>query len=900
VGVPVAEASIGRRGPAWRLAALLLAALLPWGPLALAPAPAQAAAPVLASLSPSSALAGGPTFTLDVFGSGSPAFNSSRSRVKWNGSKRTTTFVDGTHLRAQITAADIAGAGTANVTVQTTGGGGGTSNPLVFVINNPTPVLTSVSPTSATAGDPALTLTVEGSGFNGASVVRWNGSTRTTKLVSSTRLTATIGTADLATPGSFAVTVFNPTPPGTSGGGTSAPATFTVLSRVGTIASLSPSAATAGDPAFPLTADGSGFGPSTYLVWNGTPITPTTFVSATRLTAQVPAALLATGCLCPVIAFTPGPGGGASNTVDFTVNNPAPAISSLSATSAAAGGAGFALTVSGTGFVPGGGSGGSAVQWAGAARATTYVSPTQLTAQITAADLSTGGVFVVTVANPAPGGGVSNALYFTVNNPAPAISSLGPSSATAGDPDFTLTIYGSGFVPAGGSGGSLVFWDGAPRPTGYISSTQLQADIGAADVANAGLAGVTVGNPSPGGGTSNVATFAINLPPSSNAPVITDLSPISTNAGGPAFTLAVTGLNFDATAKVLWNGSIRTTSFVSSTRVTAQIPAPDIAVGGTYTITVQVTGGASSNAAFTVYNPAPVLNSLSPSAVAAGSGGFVLTVNGASFVAPSANGAPVVQWNGSARPTTYVNSGQLTASIDAADVAIPGSATVTVVNPVPGGGGSNALSLAIASTNPTPAITGLSPSSTTAGGTAFTLTVNGSGFVPAVFSGGSVVQWNGAPRPTTYVGSAQLQADIGAADIAIPGLAGVTVVNPAPGGASNVATFFIGIPTGSNLPVIAGLNPSSASAGGPGFTLAITGLNFDQTAQVLWNGSGRPTTFVSSTQVTARIGASDIATAGTFTVTVQVSTPGGGAFSNASFSVFASGQTRLYLPLVTR
>jgi hypothetical protein len=68
------------------------------------------------------------------------------------------------------------------------------------------------------------------------------------------------------------------------------------------------------------------------------------------------------------------------------------------------------LTVTGTNFV-----GSSVVRWSGANRATTYVSPTQLTASIPATDLATAGTAAVTVFNPAPGGGTSNAQTFTIS-----------------------------------------------------------------------------------------------------------------------------------------------------------------------------------------------------------------------------------------------------------------------------------------------------------------------------------------------------------------------------------------------------------------------------------------------------------------------------------------------------
>jgi hypothetical protein len=89
--------------------------------------------------------------------------------------------------------------------------------------------------------------------------------------------------------------------------------------------------------------------------------------------------------------------------------------------------------------------------------------------------------------------------------------------------------------------------------------------------------------------------------------------------------------------------------------------------------------------------------------------------------------------------------------------------------------------------NPIPTTTGLSPSSATAGGEAFTLTVNGTNFVD-----GSTVRWNGSDRTTTYVSSTQLTASITAADIAAAGTASVTVFTGTPGpGTSNAQTFTI-------------------------------------------------------------------------------------------------------------
>src|SRR5208282_1867784 len=127
-------------------------------------------------------------------------------------------------------------------------------------------------------------------------------------------------------------------------------------------------------------------------------------------------------------------------------------------------------------------------------------------------------------------------------------------------------------------------------------------------------------------------------------------------------------------------------------------------------------------ATFTIDNPVPTAGSLSPTGAIAGGPAFTLTVNGTNFV----NGATVL-WNGSARTTTFVSSTQVTAAINASDIATAGSASVSVSNPTPGGGASGTLSFPV--NNPVPALTSLTPVSKTAGAAAFTLTVKGSSFV---------------------------------------------------------------------------------------------------------------------------------------------------------------------------
>ena len=155
--------------------------------------------------------------------------------------------------------------------------------------------------------------------------------------------------------------------------------------------------------------------------------------------------------------------------VAVVAGNPAPTIAALSPESVYAGGPAFTLTVTGTGFVPS-----SKVHWDGSALATTYVDATTLRAQVDSYRLYYTGSAQLTVFNLAPGGGTSAAATFLVEpappNPVPALVSISPERVTAGSAGFTLTVTGTGFLPA-----STVRWDGSSLYTTYVDATTLRA-----------------------------------------------------------------------------------------------------------------------------------------------------------------------------------------------------------------------------------------------------------------------------------------------------------------------------------------------------------------------------------------------------------------------------------------
>ncbi len=144
--------------------------------------------------------------------------------------------------------------------------GGSKSSSSSSSTQNPVPGATSISPSSAPAGSRALTVTVTGSKFISGSVVRWGGVARTTTYVSSTKLTAAITPGDLATAGTAAVTVFNPTP----GGGTSGSLSFsiTAVAALSVLTTRLPDAAH--DKAYSYTLQASGgIPPYTWTVSTG-------------------------------------------------------------------------------------------------------------------------------------------------------------------------------------------------------------------------------------------------------------------------------------------------------------------------------------------------------------------------------------------------------------------------------------------------------------------------------------------------------------------------------------------------------------------------------------------------------------------------------------------------------
>jgi len=422
--------------------------------------------------------------------------------------------------------------------------------------------------------------------------------------------------------------------------------------------------------------------------------------------------------------------------------------------------------------------------------------------------------------------------------PDPTTTSINPSSAIANSGAFTLTVNGTNFV----DGVSVVRWDGVARTTHFTSSTVLTADILDGDITTAGTKPVTVFND---GATNPVSTppltFTINAEPPPD-PHTTSISPTSKYAGEGAFSLTVNGSNFRAGSVVRWDGVARTTHYTSTTVLTADIPATDIAAVGSKPVTVYNDGAAFPESTpalpFTISTPPdPTTTTLVPDSKVAGQGTFTLTVNGGNFV----DGVSQVRWNGNLKTTHYTSTTVLTADIPASDIATDGIANVTVRNPLAAVPDSTPALPFTINAPPVPTTTGLSPTSKTAGEAGFTLTVDGTNFVDGL----SMVRWNGSARTTTCVSGTQLTAAIPASDIATAGTVPVTVLNGA--SESNAQTFTINAQT---TPAITSVDPPS---GPPGTQVTITGNNFGDSRGAGKGKSGKGASYVSFNGVNATL-----------------------------------------------
>jgi subtilisin len=674
-------------------------------------------------------------------------------------------------------------------------------------VTNPPPAVTSLSPVHLRAGT-AATVTITGTGFDGFSVLQWNGAARPTTVISTTQLRGLISAADVAAAGTVQVSVFTPAP----GGGTSA--SLPVVIDPPPALTVSATAVAPGSPATVTLTNGFG-GSADWLALAATGSPDTSYLQWTYVGAGVTGrpwtvTMPSTAGAYEFRLFLNNGSVRAATSPAVTVDptyRPLPIATSLSPSRAVVGGTSWTLSVNGSSFTSS-----SVVRWNGADRPTTFVNTSQLQAAIGSGDIAMAGTAQVTVFTPGPGGGTSASLTFTISPP-PSLSVSASSAQTGGNVTATLT---------GGLGGPSD-WLALAATTAPDTSYLQYVYIGAGVFDRTW----TTAMPSTpgtyefrlflnGGYTRGATSPAITVVPGPNpVPVLTSTLPVTAPAGAGALSLTVNGSGFVSSSIVRWNGANRVTTFVSSTQLRAAIPAGDVAVPGTAQVSVfspSPGGGLSSSMPFGIVASTAAL-SVSATSVQAGTSVTATLTNGfggsGDWLALAAAGSPdanYLLW-------TYVGAGVITRTWTVTMPSTPGTYEFRLFlnNGSTRAATSPAVTVA-AGPNPVPVLTSMSPVASAAGAGPFTLTVNGSGFVAS-----SVVRWNGADRATTFVGSTQLRAAIPAADVAAAGVAQVTVFSPAPGGGLSGA-----------LPFTSGATPTlsvSATTAAPGASVTVTLTN---------------------------------------------------------------------------
>jgi hypothetical protein len=183
----------------------------------------------------------------------------------------------------------------------------------------------------------------------------------------------------------------------------------------------------------------------------------------------------------------------------------------------------------------------------------------------------------------------------------------------------------------------------------------------------------------------------------------------------------------------------------------------------------------------------PSISTMTPNSVAAGTAQFSLQIDGSNFTLDT-----VVLINGSRRPTNEilvngVLEPHISGTVFPSDVATPGTAQITVVNP--GGRTSNVMTLTITpGPNPVPSIASVSPASAPAGTNGQPITVHGTNFVPLsqIYFGDQPLSFT----PAKFDSDMQLEATIPVAFLRNSGQVPITVKTPAPGGSTSNAVPF--------------------------------------------------------------------------------------------------------------
>ncbi|MBI1354969.1 MAG: hypothetical protein GC160_11530 [Acidobacteria bacterium] len=653
-------------------------------------------------------------------------------------------------------------------------------------------VLTNVSPNQSYPPCAAITLTLSGQNFSSSSVVLLGETLIDSTYVNDAQMTATLESADLATPGTVDLAVENPDEPLSN--------TLPFAIRPTPLTAMQPTSAVAGSGGFTLTVQGDCFEPGATVLWNGQGLT-TTFQSATTLTAAVPAGNVAAVGSANVTVSNAN-GNTSTTALPFQVNNNPPVLQSVSPTSSGPPCAPFTLTATGQNFVSG-----SKIKLGSTVLNTTLVNATTLTATVTAAALATPGptsVLVQTTGLPD-----TSAVSFTVG--ATPFTSMQPNTATAGSTGVTVIVQGSCFQQ-----GATVLWNGQSVPTTFLSATALQANVPAGNLTTPTTATITVRNAN--GNTSGGLPFVVAQP---TAPLIESVRPSASYPPCAPFDIIVVGQHLPFDGVIELGGTALATVPGNGGQLIGTVTSAALATPGASQVVVK-TGQVTSNAfPFTI--GATPFTTMQPGSATVGSGPVDLAVQGDCFE----QGATVL-WNGQPLATTFGAVNRLSAVIPAANLATAGVGVVTIRNANGNTSGPIQFTISAPSAGP-PTITTLAPPSLIAGSGAATIAIHGSNF-----DSQATVRFGGVAAAKTsvqWLNASQMNLTLSATQTTLAGVTPVEVENP-DGQRSNAVNLRI-------LPTITNLAPTVWTIGGP-CELLVAGRGFRPESVLLLDGFNGP------------------------------------------------------------
>ncbi len=455
------------------------------------------------------------------------------------------------------------------------------------------------------------------------------------------------------------------------------------------------------------------------------------------------------------------------------------------------------------------------------------------------------------------------------------LTSITPTSVIAGTTsNVTLMAIGTGFTS-----NSIIRWNGANRPTTFVSSTRLTTVITSADMQTAGNVAITVYDASVGtnGTTTAPRTLSItaDTPPVTDELTLTSITPATVAAGTTSnVTLTAIGTGFTSNSIIRWNGTDRPTTFVSGTELTTVLSIDDMQSVADIAVTVydaSVGDDGTETAPQTLRITAAerlTLTSINPSMLAVGtSNNVILTATGTGFTLNSA-----IRWNGRDRATNFISSTTLITIISPSEMQAAATIAVTVYDSSIALNGTETApqTLRIMEDVPPPVtdeltLTSITPVSVTAGTPMdITLTAIGTDFTPS-----SVIRWNGTDRLTTFVSSTELTMVITSADMQSAADIAVTVYDASVGeDGTETAPQTLRILEVERLTLI-GISPAMIAAGATSdITLTVIGMGFTPGSVIRWNGTDLPTLFVSSTELTTVISPTELEQVADVVITV--------------------------------